>query len=91
MQVPEIEFLNEVPLKPTLTTEGQDECPVPETESNQSERAAHHHHDLQVEQFMHTTPNITGSILYSKSSKAPESVREATMALYNSLNASDHI
>lgn len=67
---------------------------VPEVESNFESR--HHNiksQELQAEQFMACTANnITGTkVVYGNQNKCNETLRESTMSLYNSLNASDHI
>lgn len=67
--------------------------PGPNIETNAESR----NHDLksnelQVEQFITCTPQNKTKIVYGNaSSSLNNTVREATMTLYNSLNASDHI
>lgn len=52
------------------------------------------HHDysgLQAEQFIACPQKTVIPSSYSASVNKPENVRDATMSLYNSLNATDHI
>lgn len=69
--------------------------PNPEIESNSQSR--HHHevikaHELQEEQFIsHPVDSKGQKVVYGNPVAGNETVREATMTLYNSLNASDHI
>jgi len=69
----------------------------PKIETNLESR--HHHNnnnlksqELQAEQFIACTAQNKPKIIYGNHSTiGNETIREATMSLYNSLNASDHI
>lgn len=72
----------------------EDNFPGPNIESNLEFR--HHNNlksqELQAEQFIAcSAPNKPKNVYGNPSTNGNESVREATMNLYNSLNASDNI
>lgn len=72
----------------------EENYPGPIIETNLESR--HHNNlksqELQVEQFIACTVQNKPKIIYGNSSTiGNETIREATMSLYNSLNASDHI
>lgn len=69
--------------------------PNPIIESNSQSRRSDvlKLHELQEEQFISEpcTPLNVKKVVYGNAVAGNETVREATMTLYNSLNASDHI
>ena len=77
---------------PVLNHEGGI-CPGPNIESNFESRHQNlKSQELQAEQFIScTTPNKSKFVYGNPSKSGNETIREATMSLYNSLNASDHI
>ena len=69
-------------------------CPNPNIQTNLESR--HHNNvmsqELQAEQFIACTAPVKPKVVYGNpSANGNDSLREATMSLYNSLNASDHI
>lgn len=79
--------------KTDFSNDSNTKCSIPEVETNFQSR--HHNlksQELQAEQFISTTarPPSNHSV-YGNLNKGNESLRESTMNLYNSLNASDHI
>jgi hypothetical protein len=88
MQVPEVGGLvaKNIPEPSNSATEIQ--CPVPRTEPNHPDRSAFHK-DLKDEQFHFSEQKkeaTSGDIL-----KPSTNIREVTMSLYGSVDASDHL
>lgn len=96
---PELRRFREMPEEALKSFENpvlnhEDACPGPKIETNLQSRHQNNlkSQELQAEQFIAcTTPNKPKIVYGNRSANGNESVREATMSLYDSLNASDHI
>lgn len=71
--------------------EKQDQQQVKPSIETNSESRHHDYSGLQAEQFIACPQKTVIPSNYNSAISKPENVRDATMSLYNSLNATDHI